>query len=323
MLQLKKVTYNYPEQQSFKGIKNINLELKEAELLTIVGESGCGKTTLLKSIFGLFDLQQGEILFNNAKVTGPAYNLIPGHKEMNLVSQDYYVLDNHTVFENISDKLNFYTNAYKEKRSKELLKVVGLLKEKDKKANQLSNGQKQRLSIARALADFPKLLLLDEPFSNLDFARRDELFSFIRNNMEEHQSSCIMVTHHPEEALRYADKVALMQSGKITRIDTPEKMYYKPNDLEEAMLFGKCYELDKTDFIDRKSLKFIDNKILIRPEQLQLVSKRSTEKKLQGKIIQVLFALSYYEVQIELESGKIISCYSATKEFKKGEEGNH
>ena len=105
ILEVKNIFYNYKTQKEFPGIQNVSIKLHEKEILAIVGSSGSGKTTLLKCIYGLVDLDKGEVLLNNKIVLGPAYNLIPGHELMSLVSQDYYVLDNHTVEENIFDLL--------------------------------------------------------------------------------------------------------------------------------------------------------------------------------------------------------------------------
>src|SRR5690606_25714769 len=131
----------------------------------VIGKSGSGKTTLLKCIYGLEDIQQGEILFGNEKVLGPSYNLIPGHEAMKLVSQEFYVLENHTVEENIFDKLIGYTNEDKLKRSIKILNLLELTSLRNTRAKHLSSGQKQRVAIARALAVVPQVLLLDEPFS--------------------------------------------------------------------------------------------------------------------------------------------------------------
>jgi ABC-type sugar transport system ATPase subunit len=268
----------------------------------------------------LTDLQQGTILFNGEQVLGPAYNLIPGHKEMKLVSQEYIVLENNTVQENITDMLAGYTNEYKDHRARQVLRAVELTKFSVKKAKELSSGQRQRLSIARALADFPKLLLLDEPFSNLDFSKRDTLFSFIRENLRQHNASCIFITHHPQEAIRYADEVMVLEEGKIKAHDTPEELYKHPGTIEIAKLFGKCFSLTKKDFVQHKGLRFTNGEVLLRPENFKIVSNSNKNRQFTGTVQESFFAGSHYELKIKLSSSKIIFCYSATDKYKSGAE---
>ncbi|NBQ47783.1 MAG: ATP-binding cassette domain-containing protein, partial [Sphingobacteriia bacterium] len=155
------------------------MQLVESKILAIAGKSGSGKTTLLKCIYGLTDLSAGQVEMDGRLVAGPSYQLIPGDEDMSLVSQDFYVLDNHTVAENISDKLIGYTDAYKSRRTAALLSLLELGALRDRRARDLSSGQKQRVAIARALAVMPRLLLLDEPFSNLDHLLTQKLFDFI------------------------------------------------------------------------------------------------------------------------------------------------
>ena len=266
----------------------------------------------------MVDIAKGSIEFNGEKVLGPAYNLIPGNKEMRLVSQEYFVLENNTVKENIIDLLAGYTNEYKEYRTKQVLRAVELARYENKKAKELSSGQRQRLSIARALAEFPKLLLLDEPFSNLDFGKRDKLFSFIRENLSKHNSSCIFVTHHPQEALRYADQLMVIENGSIKTLGEPQKLYREPQDLETGKLFGKCFELNKKDFSNSKGLALKKGSIFLRPENIKIVSKTSKNINLTATLKDCFFAGSHYELKLKTESGKIIFCYSPTNFFTTG-----
>lgn len=283
--------------------------MESSAIVTILGKSGSGKTTLLKCIYGLTDLHKGTISFNGEKVLGPSWNLVPGHPDMKLVSQDYYVLDNHTVEENVADKLSGYTNEYKAKQTAVVLKILDLEKIKSKRAKELSSGQKQRVSIARALADFPKLLLLDEPFSHLDFRMKDEVFTYIREKLQEEKASCIMVTHQADEALRYADRVIVMEEGKIMQQGSPENIYHHPLSLKIARLSGKCFELEKKDFNSAKGLRFSDSRIWLRPEDF-LIASKGREKHLEAEIKNVLFALDKYEVIAVTKSGKNISFYT-------------
>lgn len=273
---------------------------------------------MLKCVYGLVDIAKGSIEFNGEKVLGPAYNLIPGNKEMRLVSQEYFVLENNTVKENIIDLLAGYTNEYKEYRTKQVLRAVELAKYENKKAKELSSGQRQRLSIARALAEFPKLLLLDEPFSNLDFGKRDKLFSFIRENLGKNNSSCIFVTHHPQEAIRYADNLMVIEDGTIKALGEPRELYRQPKDIETGKLFGKCFELDKKDFSNSKSLGLKKGRIFLRPENIKIVSKTSKNINLTATVKDCFFAGSHYEIKLKTESGKVIFCHSTSNAFTTG-----
>lgn len=271
MLSLKKINFNYFANSTFKGIVNVSLQLQEEKILAIIGKSGSGKTTLLKCIYGLEDLQTGEITIDNKRVLGPAYNLIPGHEDMRFVSQDFYVLDNHTVEENITDRLIGYTNEYKNKRANQLLRLLDLMPYKNNKAIHLSSGQKQRVAIARALAEIPKLLLLDEPFSNLDLPLRDKIFTYIRQQLNKKKASCILVTHQPEEALRYADETAVMAEGKLIQHAPTFNVYYQPKNKQVAALMGRYFTLQQGDLISNK-IKLPKQQTYIRPNQLQIVS---------------------------------------------------
>lgn len=237
---------------------------------------------------------------------------------MRLVSQEYFVLENNTVKENIIDLLAGYTNEYKEYRSKQVLRAVELTKYENKKAKELSSGQRQRLSIARALAEFPKLLLLDEPFSNLDFGKRDKLFSFIRENLIKNNSSCIFVTHHPQEALRYADQLMVIENGSIKTLGEPRELYREPKDLETGKLFGKCFELNKKDFSNSKGLTLKKGNIFLRPENIKIVSKTAKNSNLNATVKDCFFAGSHYEIKLKTESGKVIFCHSPTNSFTAG-----
>ncbi len=257
----------------------------------------------------MVDLQQGEIIFENDKVLGPSFNLIPGHSEMKLVSQENRILENHTVKENIADCLSGYTNEYKIERIDEVLKAVDLKKFSQKKANLLSSGQRQRLSIARAIAEFPKLLLLDEPFSNLDFSRRDLLFTFIRKNLKQNKSSCIYITHHPNEAIRYADQLIIMEEGKIMEQNHPEKIYKQPKSVEIAKLFGSIYLIDKKLFSNVDGMICFKEKCLIRPEQLYLSTEKKKSVNISATVETTFFSGYRYDIQVRLANKKII-CFN-------------
>lgn len=280
----------------------------------MVGKSGSGKTTLLKCIYGLEDLQEGEVHINKEQVFGPSYNLIPGHKNMSLVSQDFYVLDNHTIEENIWDKLIGYTTEAKQKRSSQLLKLLELVSLRNTKARFLSSGQKQRVAIARALALIPDVLLLDEPFSNLDKILTDKLFSFIIKEVKKHKTSVILITHVAEEALKYADRVAVLDCGKIIQTGEKWKVYYQPKNVKLAGLLGDYNIIRKEDVEKGDQLK---SKTVVRPDKIKL---KSTKGGL--KIPVTINHCSYngkcYELLAETKNGHSLVIYS-DKEIEEGQ----
>jgi len=243
-------------------VKNIKLSLNKGERLVIVGASGCGKTTLLKAIAGFHPIDNGQVLFNNEPIKDPTEQLVPGHSKIKLVNQDFALSDYHTVEENIRLKLLQFDKLYLQQRIDELLKLTELALYKNHKATQLSGGQKQRLAIARALADEPDLLLLDEPFNQLDYHLKSKIESYIINYTKQHNIALILVTHNGEEAMRWANQVAFMKNGKVVRIDSPKNFYNQPTNKYEANFFGKL----NTILIDRKEVSF-------RPHHFSLNSK--------------------------------------------------
>lgn len=194
----------------------------------IAGRSGSGKTTLLKCIYGLYDLQQGEIVFDGERVLGPAFNLMPGHRDMKLVSTGYSLLEHHTVYENIADMLVGYHDTYKVKKIGELLRLSEMRRMRDKQVHTLSDGQRQRVALAKALCLFPRLLLLDEPFSNLDIITKERIFAYIRKKLKQTGASCIIVSHRLDEVLKTADFLGIMRNGRLLQLDTYRQLKRKP-----------------------------------------------------------------------------------------------
>ncbi len=285
--------------------------------MALLGPSGEGKTTLVKCVYGLEDITEGEIIFNKQKVLGPSYNLIPGYPDMKLVSQDYYVLDNHSVEENIKDMLIGYTDEYKEKRNRKILKLLELESIKHLKAKNLSSGQKQRVAIARALTAFPKLLLLDEPFSNLDKILKDKLFDFIIHEAQKKHCGVILITHQAEEALKYADRIALVISGKIAQIGSKEQVYYRPKNLKIAKTLGDYNVIDHLEFEKGSSYFKTKKRALLRPNQFSDASKKEAD--IVVTVINCFFNGKCYELFVQTRSGKEIIIYSHGPKAKEEE----
>lgn len=286
-------------------------------MLGVVGKSGSGKTTLLKCIYGLEDLESGEILLDKKKILGPSYNLIPGDENMKLVSQDFYVLDNHTVEENIFDKLIGYSNEAKQKRAAKILKLLELNYLKNTPAKFLSSGQKQRVAIARALAIIPNVLLLDEPFSNLDKLLTEKLFSFVLSEVKKNKTSIILITHLAEEALKYADTIAIMDNGKLIQMGEKWNVYYKPLNSKLAGLLGDYNVIRKLDLEKQSKLKFT-GKLFLRPDKI----KRNTNRALTDLRLTILncsFNGKCYEVLAETKNENALMIY-CSEPLKPGNE---
>lgn len=273
-----------------------------------MGKSGGGKTTLLKCIYGLEDLNSGEVLLDGERILGPSYNLIPGHEDMKLVSQEFYVLDNHTIEENIFDKLIGYTNETKQKRAATLLKLLELDNLKNTRAKNLSSGQKQRVAIARALAVIPQLLLLDEPFSNLDKLLTEKLFSFVIKEVKKNKTSVILITHLAEEALKYADTLLVLDNGSLIEQGEKWQVYYNPKSTRLAGLLGDYTLLKKEDLSKASKLK-LKSKLFLRPDKIKLTSSK-TNYDLNLQILNCSFNGKCFEILGETKTGNSVMIYS-------------
>lgn len=215
---------------NFVALDNINLDIPTGELVALLGPSGCGKTTLLRIIAGMETPDAGEVLFSGAEAT----HLHARERQVGFVFQHYALFRHMTVFENVAFGLRVKSRkerpAEKEikRRVMELLGLVQLDWLADRYPSQLSGGQRQRIALARALAVEPKVLLLDEPFGALDTKVRKELRRWLRRLHDEMHISSVFVTHDQEEALEVADRVVVMNHGKIEQIGSPDEVYSNP-----------------------------------------------------------------------------------------------
>ena len=218
-------------------LNNINLEVKEGEIISLLGPSGCGKSTTLKIIAGILDFDKGDILFNDNSIK----NTTTKNRNVGIVFQEYLLFPHMTVYENIEFglKMKKIKKSNRDKKVKELIELVKLKDYHNKYPSELSGGQKQRVAIARTLAVNPQVLLLDEPFSNLDINLRQEMREFVSTLQKELKVTTILVTHDKEEALMMSDKIAVMVNGQIKQFDTPSNLYEKPNSKEVANIFGE------------------------------------------------------------------------------------
>ncbi|MDM1376390.1 ABC transporter ATP-binding protein [Myroides marinus] len=265
MLLLKNISFSYLEGKTV--IKNLNLAIEKGQHVALLGESGCGKSTLLKLIYGLKDLDGGEIYWNDKQVLGPAYHLVPGMDEMRYLAQDFDLMPFTSVKENIGKHLsNFYLKE-KEHRINELLALVDLVEYADVKVKNLSGGQQQRVAIARVLALEPEILLLDEPFSHIDYSRRSLLRRNLFAYLKEKGITCVVATHDSIDALSFADETIVLKDGELIDMGETKDVYDFPMNRYVASLFGEVNELFISDFT---STFDEDELLLIYPHQLML-----------------------------------------------------
>ena len=215
---------------NFVALDGINLDIPTGELVALLGPSGCGKTTLLRIIAGMESADEGDILFSGAEAT----HLHARERQVGFVFQHYALFRHMTVFENVAFGLRVKprkerpNEAEIKRRVMELLGLVQLDWLADRYPSQLSGGQRQRIALARALAVEPKVLLLDEPFGALDTKVRKELRRWLRRLHDDMHISSVFVTHDQEEALEVADRVVVMNHGKIEQIGSPDEVYSSP-----------------------------------------------------------------------------------------------
>ena len=236
LLKLTQIHQSYHQQEI---IKHLSLELKKGEIGCLLGPSGCGKTTVLRCIAGFESISSGEITINGKIVCNADFNLPPEQRRIGMVFQDYALFPHLSVSANIGFGLQQYTKAERTHRINELITTVGLTEASDRYPHELSGGQQQRVALARALAPRPDLLLLDEPFSNLDISLRERLSLEVRDILKDQHTTAILVTHDQTEAFSVADVIGVMHQGEILQWDTAYNLYHHPTNRFVAQFIGQ------------------------------------------------------------------------------------
>lgn len=287
MLKVKNISFSYLEKPT---ITAISFQLEKGRSLAIIGESGCGKSTVLKLIYGLYDLEEGQIFWNDTAVLGPKYNLIPGMEFMKYLAQDFDLMPFITVAENVG---KYLSNSYPEKKKEriaELLEIVEMTDYANEKAKNLSGGQMQRVAIARVLALEPEVLLLDEPFSHIDNFRKNTLRRKLFGYLKEKQITTIFATHDSSDVLSFAEEVLVLRDGKIVADGYPKTAYDNPKNKYIASLFGDVNQIEnngKTEFIY--------------PHQLMIVKKSH----LKVVVVNAYFLGSHYLIESYSENKQL------------------
>ncbi|WP_037319853.1 ABC transporter ATP-binding protein [Salegentibacter sp. Hel_I_6] len=242
MLSINSISKSFDKGKTF-ALKEVSFKLKEGDVCAIVGESGSGKTTLVRLIAGLERPDHGSIILNNKELSSVKKLVPPEKRKIGLVFQEYALFPHFDLLKNVSYGISKLKN--KKERALEMLELVGLSGLEKRYPHQLSGGQQQRVALARALAPNPSLLILDEPFSNLDAMLRMQLRSQVFEIIKKTGVTAIFVTHDTQDALSVADEILILQHGKVIQKDQASNLYIKPNSVYVASLFGNTIQLNK------------------------------------------------------------------------------
>lgn len=324
IVELKDVFVSFDGERVLDGL---NLKIEDKEFITLLGPSGCGKTTTLRLIAGFLDPDSGEIRFEGKDLNGvPAYK-----RQVNTIFQRYALFPHLNVFENVAFGLRVKKVPEKEitKQVTELLKLVNLEGFENRKISTLSGGQQQRIAIARAIANRPKVLLLDEPLAALDLKLRKDMQKELRRMQKQLGITFVFVTHDQEEALTMSDRVVVMDKGKIQQVGTPQDIYNEPKNAFVADFIGESNILDgimKDDYLvdfSGNTFKCLDKgfdknenvDVVVRPEDVDIVD---LEKgMLKGVVTLVDFLGVHYEIIVDIGGFKWM--IQTTDEHKVGD----
>ena len=234
MTELLKINKLSVELQGKTILSDVNLSITAGDILGLVGPSGCGKTTLLNTVAGFIYQNQGELIVDGGEPISTEHTVAPEHRNIGMIFQDYALFPHLTIEKNILFGIDKLPKVEQRERLNRLVDLLKLTDLEQRYPHQLSGGQQQRVAIARALAPQPKLLLLDEPFSNIDARLRNELMLEMRLLLKQLNISAIFVTHNKDEVFTFADKIAVMHQGHILQAGSPTSVCKQPNSWQVA-----------------------------------------------------------------------------------------
>lgn len=289
-------------------IDNVGFELGKGEILCLLGPSGCGKTTILNIIGGFVKPDSGKIVLNGKDIT----ELTPEMREIATVFQSYGLFSHKNVADNVGYGLKFKKIPKRERLEKvrEVLKAVGLEGYEERRIHELSGGQQQRVALARSIVINPGLILLDEPFSNLDENLKDSMRKELKRLVNYFGMTAILVTHDQEDAFIIADKVILMDRGRIVQDDTPVKLYNSPNSEFSLDFIGKSNKLVNNGFIRPEKIRLYDcdeNVENLESKELYEKDDGKPYQYVKGTIVEVLFKGTLIEYIIETDGNEKLS----------------
>lgn len=270
-------------------LNDISFDQSQFQRVVVAGETGSGKSSLLKVIAGLLQPDSGEIVWKGERIKGPAENLVPGHPHIAYLSQQFDL----PKFLRVEQVLE-YANHISNKEAASIFSVCRIDQLMQRKTDQLSGGEKQRIAIARLLIENPSLLLLDEPFTNLDMVVKGILKKVIDDIGKKLKITCIMVSHDPADTLAWADEIIVLKDGNVMQQGDPKSIYHHPINEYVAGLFGSFNILTPAEqkVLGRKTAR---EKILVRPEGFRIYRKKDRNR---FQIQEVKFYGNQYELKL-------------------------
>jgi len=318
VLTLEQVTCGY--EQGRPAIHGISLTAHQDDILCLLGPSGCGKTTTLRAIAGFETVLSGKISLNQVLVSSSTHHVPPERRHIGMVFQDYALFPHLRIADNVAFGLSSLPLSDRTDRVKDMLAMVGLTDFDKRFPHELSGGQQQRVALARALAPQPVVLLLDEPFSNLDpdmtYKMREELHQLLKDS----HTTTILVTHDHEEAFTMADRIAVLEDGHLSQCNTPEIIYHLPASPSIAKFVGQADFITGTvvtggvqteiGIFPPSSHYQGDTTVLVmvRPDDVRLRPNDQADARIEGR----LFRGSENLYTIRLASGQLVHCYDTS-----------
>lgn len=294
LLEINNLFFSYSKEKPL--FQNLTLRFEEGKIIALAGESGCGKSTLLSLIYGLLDWESGDIIFDGEKLMGPKGNLVPGEAKMKFVAQNFDLMPYATVAENVGKFISNINLAKKKETVAELLEVVGLEEFANTLPKNLSGGQQQRVAIARALSVLPKLLILDEPFSNLDFSRKIELRERLFRFVKQQNISLIISTHELQDIIPWLDQIIVLQDGRLIQNDNPEETFRSPYNSYVAKLFGEVNIFNENEISEFQIPRFS-----YYPHEIKI-----SENGFEAEVLESRFAGNHYWNKVKTKGKELI-----------------
>ena len=315
ILRVEKVSKQYAG--GVGGVIDVSFTLGKGQIASIIGGSGSGKSTLLKSIFGTLKLDEGVVYCSEQRVKGPDEQLIPGHAAMRMVAQDFNLNIYAKVYDNVASMISNVDLKSKEAAVLNVLEKLHITHLKNKKVTELSGGEQQRVAIARALVNQVQILLLDEPFSQIDTLLKTQLRNDLKQIVRSTGLSIVLVSHDPTDGLSMADHLVILNNGRVVQQGKPAELYNSPSVIQVAKLLGQANFLSK---IEAAKLGVEANaNIAIYPEWMKIEGSSNADT---FEVVQVNYKGNHDEVNISKGALSLHVFHLNCGEFRRGDKVN-